>query len=291
MTELDYSDVSKIKAVLLERGLSPTKHRGQNFLVSDSYRKKIADEITCSLPSGSIVWEIGPGLGSISDAILKRSLCLKAFELDYGFSCFLKEYYANNPNFSLVEGDALKTLFCEYEKALSNDDNTLLPEVICGNLPYNVGTVIIANALEKQLLPKRMVFTLQKEVAERLSAKPLSSEWGSLASLRELSYNAKIAFDIPPSAFYPHPKVTSSVVVLEKKSEVLIEKTLYDKFVVVNRALFSQKRKTVRNNLQQLIGSSSDEVLKNSKVDPSIRPEKLLLEDIINITKAIRSKE
>ena len=72
---------------------------------------------------------------------------------------------------------------------------------------------------------------------------------------------------------------------------MLIEKTLYDKFVVVNRALFSQKRKTVRNNLQQLIGSASDEVLKNSKVDPSIRPEKLLLEDIINITKAIRSKE
>ena len=64
MTELDYSDVSKIKAVLLERGLSPTKHRGQNFLISDSYRKKIADEITCSLPSGSVVWEIGPGLGS-----------------------------------------------------------------------------------------------------------------------------------------------------------------------------------------------------------------------------------
>lgn len=287
MTELNYSDVTEIKTLLSERGLSPTKLRGQNFLISDSYRERIASEIVRSFLPGSTVWEIGPGLGSISDLILKNLMKLKAFELDYGFACFLKEYYKDDNNFSLIEGDALKTLFAEYERTVNEGNNDSLPDVICGNLPYNVGTVLIANALEKKIFPKRMVFTLQKEVAERLCANPSSFSWGSLASLRFLSYDACIAFNIPPSAFYPHPKITSSVVVLERKKEVLIEKELYDKFVVVNRAVFAQKRKTVRNNLYRFIGDKADEILQKSNVVPSIRPEKLLVEDIINITKAI----
>lgn len=286
MRELDYSNVSEIKALLQERGLSPTKQRGQNFLINASYRERIKREITSSISVGAEIWEIGPGLGSISDLILKNGMRLMAFELDHGFASFLKDYYGENEMFSLVEGDALKTIFTEIEKQ-KNTNYKEEVEVICGNLPYNVGTALIADMLEKQVFPRRMVFTLQREVAERLSASPGTPSWGSLSSLRALSYDAHIAFDIPSFAFYPQPKITSSVVVLEKKQSSLIENELYSKFVSLNRALFAQKRKTIRNNLQQYIGKNADDILLKSGVDPSIRPMGLREEDIIKITRTI----
>lgn len=284
MREIDYSNVSEIKALLQERGLSPTKQRGQNFLINASYRERIKNEITSSINVGAEIWEIGPGLGSISDLILKDGMRLKVFELDHGFASFLRDYYGENELFSLVEGDALKTIFTEIENKKNTNEKV---EVICGNLPYNVGTALIADLLEKQIFPRRMVFTLQREVAERLSSPPGTPSWGSLSSLRALSYDAHIAFDIPSFAFYPQPKITSSVVVLEKKPTMLIETEVYNKFVSVNRALFAQKRKTIRNNLQQYVGKSADDILLKSGVDPSIRPMELREEDIIKITRTI----
>ena len=275
MWTFDYSSISSIRLLLDEYGFTPTKERGQNFLISNTAREKIASAITDGLSSYSEVWEIGPGLGSITALLLKSGCNLKCFELDYGFISILKEAFKDEPNFSLIEGDALETVFKE----------TTVPSVISGNLPYNVGTVLIAKMLENQLLPDKMVFTLQKEVAERLAFKG-KGDRSSITTLSSLSYDAKIIATLHPGDFWPSPKVDSAVVVLKKNSGELYRKvsSSYEDFVKVNRALYAQRRKTIKNNLTPIFGDNTSDVLKHLNLAENLRSDDLSISDIVNIS-------
>lgn len=282
MWDFDYSSPGSIKFVLEANGLKMTKARGQNFLIDNNVRKKIVDLIIDGLREGENVWEVGPGIGSLTSLILKKGMTVKVFELDYGFIDILESAFKDE-NIQIVKGDALDTIKDEVKNIRISE----FPKVIAGNLPYNVGTLLIAALLENQIFPDRMVFTLQKEVAQRIAAKETSSDWASLGILSSLTYESKVMFDISPSSFWPSPKVKSSVIVLNKKKNNTFDYSYYDAFVKVNRAVFMMKRKTIKNNLLHLFGDKTDEVLKDVNIDPQIRPNMIRLEDIINLCKRV----
>ena len=277
MWYFDYSSTSSIKFVLAENNLKMTKKRGQNFLIDNNVRRKITDIVLKDLPSDASLWEIGPGLGSITSILLKSGHNLSAFELDFGFIEILENAFKDERNFSLISGDALITVRDMWDKT------KVKPYVILGNLPYNVGTVLIAKMLENEIFPERMVFTLQKEVAERMVSKTGDEDWGSLSALTSLTYERRVAFDISSVSFWPSPNIKSAVVVLEKLKNNSFDYSKYTNFLKVNRAIFSQKRKTIKNNLLLVFDERTEAILKECKINPSIRPNLITLEEIIKL--------
>ena len=273
MWNINYEKAKDLENILNENELAMSKKFGQNFLLSLPIREKIVS-LMGDIGNKS-VFEIGPGLGAITSLMLERGAKLKAFEIDHGFARILREEaFKDEENFTLIEGDALKTLFVEKE----------IPNLIVGNLPYNVGSVIIANIIEKNFLPDRMVFTLQKEVCQRIAAKEKSDDYSSFSILCQLDYDIKIAFTIPRTVFYPQPNVDSAVVVMTKKDNKEVEDGERESFFVLLRALFSQRRKTIKNNLKALYSPSEiDLLLKKAEISEKERAENLGIVDIIRL--------
>lgn len=254
-----------IEDVLLAHGYSMNKKFGQNFLISDTFRRRIVSLM--ALEEGMPVWELGPGLGSITSLILEEKAKLTAFEIDHGFASILRdEAFRDERNFSLIEGDALKTMFSERE----------VPERIVGNLPYNVGSEMIARLIEEGILPERMVFTLQKEVAERMVATPSSSSYSSFSILVNFDYKVTIPFLVGRTSFYPKPNVDSAVVLMERREGNRLENGKRKSFFSFVRLLFSSRRKTIRNNLSSRYEKSRiDDALLKAGLNGSERAETL----------------
>lgn len=280
-----YDSPSAIIELLDQKGLAMSKKFGQNFLLSNDVRKRIV--ALMELDENKSVWEIGPGIGAITSLILATKAQLTVFEIDHGFCRILEdEAFKDDENFNLVEGDALKTWYSYYkEKGL--------PDVVCGNLPYNVGSVCIAKLLENSCHPQKMVFTLQKEVAQRLSASVGSKLWSSFSILAQIDYDTRIAMDINNGAFYPVPKVVSSVILMKKRDKSLVSEELRPTFLIVVRDLFSKRRKTIKNNLLsgkigKIIGKENvEKALEASNLNPSQRAEKMDISEFITLAEQI----
>ncbi len=283
MWNLNYSSTSEIAEVLSSHSLAMTKKFGQNFLISPEARERIVSLIKPQ--EGDEIWEIGPGLGAITHLLLSRGASVKAFEIDHGFAAILRSEAFADEDFTLIEGDALETLF------------SLPPTFssIVGNLPYNVGSEIIARLIERVYLPPVMVFTLQKEVADRMAATPGSPDYSSFSVLTQLDYINTRAFIIKAGAFYPAPNVDSAVVVMKRRNESLVppdERTL---FLSMVRALFSQRRKTIRNNLlsSKAYSSRGKEFIEKAFASASLsgneRAEKLSFAELIALMRALEA--
>ncbi len=283
MWSLNYDSISQLDSVLREHGLAMSKKFGQNFLISQSNRDKIVSLM--DLDDDMNVWEIGPGLGAITSIMLKKNVNLKCFEIDHGFASILREEaFFDEPMFSLVEGDALKTLFLEKDA----------PDRIVGNLPYNVGSLIIAKLIESSVLPDKMVFTLQKEVVDRMCSAVGDADYSSFSILTQIDYSNKSVLTLKKGCFWPQPQVDSSVVVMEKRKEPLVPSSLRDVFLPLTRALFAQRRKTVKNNLLSSeygrYGKDAIErVISRASLSGSERAEALPLESIIELANEIKS--
>ena len=284
MWNLNYSSITEIGEVLSSHGLAMTKKFGQNFLISPEAREKIVSLIDPE--KGEEVWEIGPGLGAITHLLLQKGAAVKAFEIDHGFASVLKNEAFADEDFTLIEGDALETLF------------SLPPSFssIVGNLPYNVGSEIIARLIERGYLPEVMVFTLQKEVADRMTALPGSPDYSSFSILTQLDYVNTRAFIIKSGAFYPSPNVDSAVVVMRRRSESLVPNEERAFFLSMVRALFAQRRKTIRNNLlsSNAFSSSGREFIEKAFTAASLsgseRAEALSFDQLVILMHALKSK-
>lgn len=280
--DFDYSSISSIAKLLEENGLSMTKKFGQNFLISLPVLDKIVD--LCDIQEGSRVWEVGPGIGALTTKMLKKGAKVTAFEIDHGFCRILREQaYPNNANFRLVEGDALKNW-----KTIFEEEG--LPDRICANLPYNVGSVFIASLIEQRCIPKRMVYTLQTEVIQRMCANRGSSEYSGFSILTKLDYENKEAFKIKAGCFFPPPNVDSSVVLMNKREKPLVPEEYIKALIVLVRTIFSQRRKTVKNNLKGLGLSSEqlDQVLLSAQIPLTERAEKLEMQQLIGLLDALK---
>ncbi len=277
-----YDSVSEIKSILDINNLAMQKKFGQNFLLSKSMRELIVS--LAELERSDNVWEVGPGLGSITTLILDRVDKLKVFEIDRGFSNFLNREFGGNKNFNLIEGDFLKTFKDEVSKNGK-------PNKVLGNLPYCSASPIIASFVENNILLDKAVFTIQKEVALRMVAEPASKQYSSFTLLCNLDYDIKIESDIKKGCFYPVPDVTSSIVTLTcKKSKVDIDRQI---FFMLIRDIMRTRRKTLKNNLSsgQLASKfGKDRVfssLEKAKIDLSRRGETLSLDECISIVKKL----
>ncbi|HOD58845.1 MAG TPA: 16S rRNA (adenine(1518)-N(6)/adenine(1519)-N(6))-dimethyltransferase RsmA [Rectinema sp.] len=286
--KLNYDSPASIQAFLEQNGLAVSKRLGQNFLIDRSVRSRIVKAL--EVEEGMQVWEIGPGIGAMTILLLEEKVRLTAFEIDYGFVRVLKGLFSEYENFCIVKGDVLKTL-CSQKN---------LPARIFGNLPYNSAFAIISDILEMEILPQHMVFTLQKEAAHRMVAGPGTKDYSSLSVLCTSVCDVRILFDIGSSAFWPRPRVTSSVVQLipKKKSMSALERKDFSDFV---RAAFSSRRKTLRNTLRFWIKQRSpflDEakidtqlqgILEELGIESSIRAEALAPDELFAIYRQLQS--
>ena len=283
MQHPDYNSPIALKNFMDENNMAMQKKFGQNFLVNADARKKLIDVL--DVKPGMKVWEVGPGLGSMTSGLLERGVNLTVFEIDHGFARLLTQFfeeYANSGNFSLVEGDVLKT----WPKFAKEND---IPERFFGNLPYNVATTIIADTITKGFRFDKAVFTIQKEVGQRMNAKPGTEDYSSFSVLCQWAYDVKPVMDLAGGNFWPVPNVASRAVLMTKKEDFpkCENPELFRKMV---RQIFALRRKTLRNNLSRFVKAEiCDEALKIAGIEPSIRAENLSVEDLLKLSDALNS--
>lgn len=289
MKHPDYNSPQELKAVLDSKGFSMQKKFGQNFLINAAARTKLIDAL--DVGKGTVVWEVGPGLGAMTSEILERGADLTCFEIDRGFASLIKDFFmdqAGENRFHLVEGDVLKT----WKNHLASSK---LPDRFFGNLPYNIAATIIADTIENNVRFEKCVFTVQKEVALRMCAKPGSDDFSSFSVLCQWAYDVKPLMDLGSANFWPKPNVDSRAVVFTKKED-FPKCNNPSLFIKMQRALFSSRRKNVRNNLTAFL-SNNDlclQALEKAGIDPQKRaevlelPQMLLLSDVIDDMKIIK---
>jgi len=236
---VNYDSPRDIERTIQQLGIRLKKRWGQNFLVNRGVREKIVDILDAR--SDELVWEIGSGLGSISELLVNRCSRLFLFEIDWKVVGFLKEQFGAYSNLQIVPGDVLQTW-----KDVSQMRGR--PDRIIGNLPYNSATSIVASFSEYNLLPMTMVFLVQRELARRMTDSPGSKNYSAFSILCRSTYDIKVHGDINPGSFYPRPTVVSTTVELQPRlgGPIPTNRKLFSALV---RASFSSRRKTLRNNL------------------------------------------
>ncbi|MDR0495625.1 MAG: 16S rRNA (adenine(1518)-N(6)/adenine(1519)-N(6))-dimethyltransferase RsmA [Treponema sp.] len=272
--EPNYNSAADLRAFLDEKGLGMRKKFGQNFLINPAIREALVRALEA--PPGESVWEVGPGLGAMTSLLLEQGLSVRAFEIDAGFSRFLKEQFAANVHFTLVEGDVLKTWQAE----------SVSPYLL-GNLPYNIAAVLLADLIEKRRFFRRIVVTVQREVARRMTALPGSADYSSFSVLCSSVYYVKPLMVIKGAAFYPRPHVDSQALLLELNEDAA-SRIRPACFYPLIRRLFSSRRKTIKNNLTGFLpADAAAQALEKSSLDGGRRAENLTLDDFQALAKAI----
>jgi 16S rRNA (adenine1518-N6/adenine1519-N6)-dimethyltransferase len=276
---VNYDSPADLRRFLDERGFGMQKKFGQNFLVNRAARERLVDSLEAE--SGSSVWEVGPGLGAMTELMLDKELTLTAFEIDRGFAAVLRELFGDRPHFRLVEGDALKTWPAEARASG-------VPRYFFGNLPYNIAATLIASFIEADVFFDRSVVTVQKEVAKRMSAKAGDEDYSSFSVLCASAYTVRPLMTLKPHSFYPAPNVDSQAVVMDRRRLELPPEVLRV-FRPLVRALFSSRRKTVRNNLEAFLssGERASAALAAAGIDPDLRAERLDLEGFAGLAREV----
>lgn len=252
------------------------KRFGQNFLTD---QQVIADIIAALSPErGDCVVEIGPGLGALTDPLLRRVDHLHVIEIDRDIVARLNKRYADHlpARLSIHEGDALNFDFAELGAGSRLR--------IIGNLPYNISTPLLFHLADFAEHVVDMHFMLQKEVVERMVAVPGTADFGRLSVMLQYRFVMERLRDVPPECFAPAPKVDSAVVrLIPRRPEELAARD-ETRFAALVSAAFAQRRKMLRNNLKGILGEASFDQL---GIAPTARAEELSVADYIRIANAL----
>ncbi|MDP6949719.1 MAG: 16S rRNA (adenine(1518)-N(6)/adenine(1519)-N(6))-dimethyltransferase RsmA [Arenicellales bacterium] len=248
----------------------PRKRFGQHFLNDRVVIDRIMDSL-CPRP-GEALCEIGPGRGALTDRLAAGENELHLIEIDRDLVPMLRERYASQKEIQIHEQDALTLVLGD----IHPDGHV----VLVGNLPYNISTALMIHLLAQRNRIDRMVFMVQKEVAQRLTAPPGGKDYGRLTVMMSRVFETNLIFDVGPDAFTPPPKVWSSVVAFKPRPTPLGPKVAEDAFEALVRQAFSQRRKILRNTLK---GICSESVILEAGLDPQARPEKVSVEDFARL--------
>ncbi|GET44947.1 16S rRNA (adenine(1518)-N(6)/adenine(1519)-N(6))-dimethyltransferase RsmA [Capnocytophaga felis] len=247
------------------------KHLGQHFLKDLNIAEKIAD--TLSLKGYTKVLEIGPGMGVLTQFLLKKDTEVHVIEIDKESVSYLEKNFPTLQK-NIISGDFLKFDILSYFRSE--------PFAVIGNFPYNISSQIIFRTLELRDYIPEFSGMFQKEVAERICEKPGSKTYGILSVLTQAFYEAEYLFTVSENVFNPPPKVKSGVLRLQRKANYHLDCD-EKKFFTIVKTAFNQRRKTLRNSLKQFL---SDEAIKQNKIFDK-RPEQLFWQEFLYITNLI----
>lgn len=257
-----------------------SKSLGQNFLIDNS----VLEDIVCGaeVNKDDLVIEIGPGVGTLTKELLTKAKKVCAIELDSDLIPILNEELKEFDNFQLIHKDALKVDFNE----IIGEENSVK---VVANLPYYVTTPIISRLLNEHYKFKSLTIMIQKEVGERIAAKPNTKEYGSLSILVQYYCDIDIVRRVSPASFIPRPKVDSIVLRLNKLDSPRAEVKDRDLFFKVVRHCFNMRRKTMWNALKGLKLSSEtmETAFNNANIDPKRRGETLSIGEFAKLADSI----
>ncbi len=271
------------KRILDERGLRPRKRFGQNFLVDARFAARVAQAV----PQGSSIVEIGGGTGALTEALLERARRLTVLEIDRDLVPVLRERFDGDARVNVTEGDALEfdlaTTLAAYPP----------PRAICGNLPYNITTPLIEKIIACSSAWESAVLMVQREYAQRLTARAGTPEYGSLTVFVGYHCRTKRLTDVGAGAFYPAPAVASSIVVLEPVEPDAArarDERLLSKLV---RAAFAQRRKMLVNSVISALADDAPardlliRAMKIAGIAEDIRAERVAIDGYIRLADAL----
>jgi 16S rRNA (adenine1518-N6/adenine1519-N6)-dimethyltransferase len=269
-----------VRGLLKQWDLRPSKGLGQNFLLDQAVLAKIVT--AADLTPDDVVLEIGAGLGTLTRQLARSAGKVIAVELDRRLMPVLQSVLGDLDNVTLIQGDILALDPAVLISAASNQYK------VVANLPYYITSAILRHLLEASLKPQRMVVTVQREVAERIVAKP--GQMSLLAVSVQFYGRPQLLFRIRPGSFYPSPGVESAVVRIDLHAAPPVPVEDADAFFYIVRAGFVQRRKQLRNTLAAGLGRPPDEVaiqLRDVGVDPRRRAQALSLEEWARITRVL----
>ena len=280
---MDLCNRRNIEALLARHGFRFSKSMGQNFLIEDWVPRDTAE--ACGADESIGVLEVGPGIGPLTRELAKRAGKVVSVELDHRLYPVLAETMAGFDNFTLVEGDIMKK---DLSALVAEHFDGLRP-VLCANLPYNITTPLLTNCVKAGCFTSITVL-IQKEVAQRICARPGSAEYGAFSLLMQYYTVPELLFTVPNTCFVPMPKVTSAVIrciTREKppvsvRSEAMLWRTV--------KAGFALRRKTLVNSLQTGFSLSKPElarILNDCGLAADIRGERLALQEYARLSDAL----
>jgi 16S rRNA (adenine1518-N6/adenine1519-N6)-dimethyltransferase len=272
-----------IRKELAEYGLFPKKRLGQHFLVDPNILNKVIR--TAQVGKEDVVLEVGPGLGEMTIALARLAKQVIAVEIDPKLVEILKKKLADCPNVEVVKSDILKVDFKHFFKKEG------YPVKVVSNLPYQISTPLLFRFVEAKEVFSTFTLMLQREVAERMVASPGGKEYGRLSVLLQMFLDLSVRFFIPPSAFFPPPKVESAVVHMGWKEKPTAEIQDEEWFKKVVKACFGYRRKTLANALKHSelpLPESIQSRMEKVGIDPRRRPETLAIDEFIHLAEALK---
>jgi 16S rRNA (adenine1518-N6/adenine1519-N6)-dimethyltransferase len=277
-----------VRQILDRYGLSPNKRLGQNFLIDKNILQIIGD--TAAVGPTDTVVEVGAGLGTLTGLLSQRAQKVIAIELDRGFIPVLRENLAAYDNVRIICGDILKL---DLKQELSSGDQEVK---VVANLPYYITSAVIMKLLEEDIFLDKIVVMVQREVAQRLVARPGEKAYGILSLAVQYYTMPEIVKVVPATAFYPRPDVASAVVRLAVRQSPPVEVGNRDLFFRIIRGGFRQRRKTLLNSLQGEFRSdfTREELLgflNKAGIDPVRRGETLHLDEYGQLSRIFASED
>ncbi|WP_035445545.1 16S rRNA (adenine(1518)-N(6)/adenine(1519)-N(6))-dimethyltransferase RsmA [Bacillus sp. UNC41MFS5] len=288
MNNKDIATPVRTKEILNKYGFSFKKSLGQNFLIDTNILKKIVSFANLAEDSGAI--EIGPGIGALTEQLARSSKKVVAFEIDQRLLPILKDTLSPYPNVNIIHNDVLEA---DVAEVITGEFAGISDIMVVANLPYYVTTPIIMKLLEEHLPIRGIVCMLQKEVADRISARPGTKDYGSLSIAVQYYTEAETVMIVPKTVFVPQPNVDSAVIRLTKREQPAVKVTDEAFFFQVTRASFAQRRKTLLNNLTSQLPDGKQkkeeilQALSASGIDPTRRGETLSLEEFGRLTEEL----
>jgi 16S rRNA (adenine1518-N6/adenine1519-N6)-dimethyltransferase len=260
-----------VRDLLTSRGLAPRRELGQNFVADPNTVRRIAH--LAAVGPGDRVVEIGAGLGSLTLALAETGADVTAIEVDHGLVQVLRDVVGGCDHVRIVEADATRL---DWDELLGGRGDWIL----VANLPYNVATPLVADVLDSVPGISRMLVMVQREVAERLAARPRTPAYGAVSVKVAYWAHARIVGDVPASVFVPRPNVDSALVAITRRQPPDV--TPAPLFALV-RAAFNQRRKMLRRSLREVV---SPDQFAAAGIEPTARPEELALDDWCRLTVA-----
>ncbi len=286
-----YKDIAtpvRTKEILNKYGFSFKKSLGQNFLIDPNILRNIVSHANLTTESGAI--EVGPGIGALTEHLARAAKKVVSFEIDQRLLPVLEDTLSPYDNIKIVHSDILKA---DVAKVIEEEMPGIKDIMVVANLPYYVTTPILMKLLNDRLPIRGFVVMMQKEVADRITAKPGTKEYGSLSIAIQYYCTAEVAMIVPKTVFMPQPNVDSAVIRLLRHNEPPVKVISEDFLFEVTRASFAQRRKTILNNLQSGMtdGKKNKEAiiaaLEKAGVDPSRRGETLTIEEFGRLADAL----